>query len=347
MQKRPLGRSGLSVSALSLGTMTYGQQVPQNEAFGLMDTALDHNVDFFDAAEMYPIPPRPETQGETEAIIGRWFAARKTRDRVIMATKVAGRTVMRHLRDGNARLDSANITQALEDSLRRLQTDYVDLYYTHWPDRKTNTFGRLDYEHDPEDDGGTPLAETAAVMDGLVKAGKIRAWGVSNETPWGLTRIVAACEAAGLTPPSVIQNPYHLLNRTFEIGHAEVSMREQVGLVAYSPLGQGVLTGKYLGGVLPENARLTLFPERYGRFLGDRVEEHTRRYLAVADRFGLSLPALALGFVITRPFVTSALMGANSQAHLAENLAAADTVLSDEVLAAITEVHLENANPVR
>ena len=260
MQHRPLGHTGIDVSVLCLGTMTFGEQNTEAEAHAQLDRALAAGIDFIDTAEMYPVPPRAETQGRTESYIGTWLAARGGRDRVVLATKVSGPgDWITWLRGGGHRLDRRNIEAALEASLRRLRTDYVDLYQLHWPDRETNFFGKLGYT--PEDnDQSVPLLETLEVLAGLVRAGKVRAIGVSNETPWGLMRYLALAEQHGLPRLASIQNPYSLLNRTFEIGLAEVAMREQCGLLAYSPLGFGVLSGKYLEGRRPSNPLRAIQP---------------------------------------------------------------------------------------
>ena len=262
MEYRRLGRTELRVSAICLGTMTWGEQNSEAEAHAQMDFALDRGVNFWDAAEMYPVPPRAETYGRTESYIGSWLAGRGGRDRIVLATKVAGPDPrLTYVRDGRLRLDRRNIEAALDASLARLRTDYVDLYQLHWPDRRTNVFGRLGYDG-PADDGGTPVEETLAALGDLVRAGKVRHVGLSNETAWGTMRHLAMAEA-GRGPRMVsVQNPYSLLNRSFEVGLAEVAAREQCGLLAYSPLGMGVLSGKYLDGAAPAGARLT----RFGHF---------------------------------------------------------------------------------
>lgn len=344
METRPLGRTGLSVSAVCLGTMTFGEQNTQAEGFAQLDLARDHGVTFLDAAEMYPVAPRAETQGRTEEIVGAWLADRGGRDRVVLASKVAGPGGMEWIRGAGRRLDRANILAAVETSLKRLRTDHIDLYYLHWPDRPTNFFGRLGYTHRPEAES-VALEESLAALQDCVTAGKIRHVGLSNETPWGLMRTVHLAESLGLPRPACIQNPYNLLNRSFEIGLAECAIREEVGLCAYSPLGFGTLSGKYLGDQRPAGARLTLFPERYGRYVKPRGVAATEAYVAIARRHGLDPAQMALAWVTSRPFTTSTIIGATSLEQLRSNLGSADLTLSDEVVAEIEAVHEGNPNP--
>jgi aryl-alcohol dehydrogenase-like predicted oxidoreductase len=343
MRYRPLGATDLKVSALCLGTMTFGEQNSEAEAFAQLDRALDVGVNFIDAAEIYPVPPCPETQGRTEAIIGNWLAARGNRDRVIIATKVAGPGDLAALRMPGRCLDRANIEAAVEASLKRLKTEHIDLYQLHWPDRETNFFGRLGYRA-PAADHSVPLAETLGVLADLVRAGKVRHIGASNETPWGTMRLLALAEQQGLPRVVSIQNPYSLLNRTFEIGLAEVALREHCGLLAYSPLGFGVLSGKYADGARPAGARLTLFA-RFDRYSNPRAVAATARYVDIARRHGLDPAQMALAFVTGQPFVTANIIGATTMAQLETNLASLDVALTDAVLAEIEAVHAEQPNP--
>ena len=344
MRYRPLGRTDISVSELCLGTMTFGEQNSEADAFAQLDRAVAAGINFIDTAEMYPVPPRAETQGLTETYIGNWLARRGQRDKLILATKVAGPADwLPHVRGPSARLDRANITAAVEDSMRRLRTDYIDLYQLHWPDRDTNFFGKLGYQHSAQDDS-VPLQETLTVLDELVRAGKIRHIGLSNETPWGTMHALALAEQHGLPRVASIQNPYSLLNRTFEIGLAEVAIREQCGLLAYSPLAFGMLTGKYLGGARPDGARLTLF-ERFDRYSNPQAVAATERYVDIARRHGLDPAQMALAWVTSRPFVTSNIIGATSIDQLQTNLGSIDLVLSDEVIAEIEAVHMAQPNP--
>ncbi|MBL8672333.1 MAG: aldo/keto reductase, partial [Alphaproteobacteria bacterium] len=281
MLYRSLGATNVKVSVICLGTMTWGKQNTEAEGHAQLDFALDRGVNFIDAAEMYPIPATKETYAQTEAIIGRWLKARKVRDKVVLATKVLGPGPrFPYVRDGSCRLDRKNVTQAIDDSLKRLQTDVIDLYQLHWPDRKTNAFGQLGYKAEPDADS-VPLAETFGTLGEAVKAGKIRYVGLSNDTPWGVAECLRLARHEGLPRPVSIQNPYSLLNRSFEVGLAEIAWREKCGLLAYSPLGMGVLTGKYLGGATPPKARLTLFPD-YKRYLTKAGIAATERYVALA-----------------------------------------------------------------
>lgn len=348
MEKRLLGTSDLNVSLLCLGTMTWGEQNTQAEAFEQMDYAVSEGINFFDTAEMYPVPPKPETQGATETIIGNWMAERGNREQVIIASKVVGRAPwMNHIRtelnDGETRVNAANITAAIDTSLARLQTDYIDLYQIHWPDRQTNYFGQLGYQH-PEEDDSTELLEILSAMADLIKAGKIRHIGLSNETPWGLMRYVALAEKHGLPKPVSIQNPYNLLNRTFEVGLAECAIREQVPLLAYSPLAFGVLSGKYLNGARPENARLTLF-DRFIRYTGNEADAAVSAYMDVAKENQLDAAQMALAFVNRQQFLGSNIIGATTMEQLKSNIASANLALNKDVLKRIEAVHQQWSNP--
>ncbi len=344
MQYRRLGRTDIQVSVIGLGTMTWGEQNTEAEAFRQMDYALDAGVNLFDTAELYAIPPRAETYGATETIIGRWFKQSGKRDRIVLATKVCGPTGWcPHIRGGAARLNARDIIAACEASLKRLQTDWIDLYQTHWPERKTNFFGKLGYT--PEDDAdATPIEETLEALDKLVRAGKVRHVGVSNETPWGVMRHLQAAETRGLPRIVSIQNPYNLLNRSFEIGLAEIACRENVGLLAYSPLAFGTLSGKYLNGAKPEGARLTLFPH-YTRYSNEEAVAATAEYVQLAREHGLDPAQMALAFVASRPFVTSVLIGATTMAQLERNIASHALRLPDAVLEGIEAIHRRHPNP--
>ncbi len=344
MEYRPLGESGIRVSLIGLGTMTFGEQNSPEEAFAQLDRAVAAGVNLIDTAELYPVPPRAETYGRTEAIIGQWLKARPgMRERVVIATKAASRGDWIPWIRGGPRLDRRHLEAALEGSLRRLGVETIDLYQLHWPDRKTNFFGRLGYEHDP-DDAAVPLRETLEVLADFVRAGKVRLVGVSNETPWGVMKLLQLAREHDLPRIVSIQNPYNLLNRTFEIGLAEVSLRERVGLLAYSPLAFGMLTGKYLGGARPSRARLTLF-ERFDRYSNPRAVAAIEAYVSIAREAGLSPAQMALAYVNSRPFLASNLIGATTLAQLEENLASLDLALAPEVLAAIEAVHADNPNP--
>lgn len=345
MQKRRLGRTDLWVTEICLGTMTWGRQNTEAEGHAQMDYALDRGVTFWDTAEMYAIPPTAETYGRTEAIIGSWLAARGGRDRIVLATKVIGHTPggFAWVRDGKARLDRANITKALEDSLRRLNTDYVDLYQLHWPDRPSPRFGALGWT--PGDDGkATPIAETVAVLDDLVKQGKIRHYGLSNETAWGTHQFFVEADRIGAPRPVSIQNAYNLLNRTFEINLAETAVRDACGLLAYSPLGAGTLSGKYLDGAVPPGTRRAI-DHRRSRYATANADAATRRYLEIARRYELDPCQMALAFVLRQPFVTAAIIGATSMETLALDIDAHQVTLSDALVAEIEAAHRDIPNP--
>ena len=344
MQYADLGTAGLRVSRLALGTMTWGEQNTASDAFAQLDMALDAGVNLIDTAELYSIPPRAETYGATEEILGRWLRKTGRRQDVVLATKVCGPTHWcPHIRGGKARLDKKNIQEACEGSLRRLGIDYLDLYQVHWPDRKTNFFGRLGYEHD-SNEAMTPLEETLEALTDLVEQGKVRAIGVSNETPWGVMRYLAIAERHGWPRIASIQNPYNLLNRSFEIGLAEVSCREDVGLLAYSPLAFGVLSGKYLDGKKPAGSRLTLF-EQYTRYSNPQGQAATRAYVELAMDHGLDPAQMALAFVLRQPFVRSVIIGATTLAQLRANLDAIELYLPDSLLEEIERVHRRYPNP--
>jgi len=344
MQFRPLGRTGLNVSLICLGTMTWGRQNTEAEAHAQLDYALGRGINFIDAAEMYPVPPGAETHGRTEQFIGTWLKNRKDRDKIIMATKVAARGRDFEWLRGGPRLDAKNINQALDASLKRLQTDYVDLYQLHWPDRRTNTFGQLGYKHDANDDGGVPIEETLEALQAVIKAGKVRHIGVSNETPWGVMKFLQAAETKGLPRIVSIQNPYSLLNRSFEIGNAEVTMREQVSLLAYSPLAMATLTGKYLNGAKPAGARMTLFT-RFQRYTGAHAQPAIAAYVELAKKHGVDPGQMALAYVNSRDFVTSTIIGATNLEQLKSNIDSIDVKLSDEVLAGIEDIYKRTGSP--
>ena len=344
MEYRRLGLTDIKVSAICLGTMTFGKQNSENDAHTQLDYASEAGVNFIDTAEMYPVPPTGETYGRTEEYIGTWLQKSGNRSRVILASKVAGPTRdLSYLRNGKARLDRANIEAALEGSLKRLRTDYIDLYQLHWPDRKTNTFGKLGYQHDPADNP-IPIEETLQVLDDLVRSGKVRNIGLSNETPWGAMRFLQTAKELNLARVVSVQNPYSLLNRSYEIGMAEVSHREALGLLAYSPLGFGVLSGKYLGGKQPSGARLSLF-ERFQRYRGWRGQQATEAYVSLAHSQGLDPAQMALAYVASRPFVTSVIIGATNLEQLASDIKSLDLKLSPLVLSGIEEIHQGNPNP--
>lgn len=347
VEYRKLGRTDVSVSAIALGTMTWGEQNTEAEGHAQLDYAIGRGVNFIDTAEIYSIPPRAGTQGATERIIGSWLAARGNRDKVILATKVSGRSDNNYLRPNGERtqLDRKNIAYAIEGSLKRLRTDYIDLYQLHWPDRSVPLFGA----------GGTvfrgapsapevPIEETLEALNDLVKAGKVRHIGLSNETAWGVSRFLRAFELGHGPRVVSIQNAYNLLNRTFEIGLAEIAMREQVGLLAYSPLAQGYLSGKYQNGARPPGARSTLF-ERGQRYEKPGAAQAIDEYLALAREAGIDPAKLALAFVTSRPFVTSNIIGATTLEQLKTDLDSLDVTISPELEERIDAIHQVHSNP--
>jgi aryl-alcohol dehydrogenase-like predicted oxidoreductase len=348
MEYRSLGRTDLRVSAICLGTMTWGQQNTEAEGHAQMDYAFEQGVNFLDTAELYSIPPRAETQGATERIIGNWMKAKGNRDKVILASKVCGRNGFTWFRDDGATptLSRAHIRAAIEKSLKRLQTDYLDLYQLHSPDRHVTQWGSNPtvYRHPEPAPDEVPIEETLAALDELVKEGKVRHVGLSNETAWGTMRFVAAAEA-GKGPRVVsVQNAYNLLNRTYEVNLAEVSMREQVGLLVYSPLAQGYLTGKYQNGARPAGARTTLF-NRGDRYETPGAHEAIDAYLAIAREANLDPAALAIAFATSRCFVTSNIIGATTLEQLKVDIAAADVIITSELEAKIDAVHQWRGNP--
>ena len=341
---RRLGRTGLDVSAICLGSMTWGNQNSEAEAHAQMDYALDQGVNFIDTAEMYAVPVSAEHYGKTEEHIGTWFAARGNRDRVILASKVTGPgSRFPFLRDGNPRLDATNITAAVDESLRRLRTDHIDLYQLHWPDRKTNFFGSLGFVAEQDEDMIHP-AETLAVLDGLVKSGKIRHVALSNETPWGVMTFLKLAEARGLPRMASIQNPYNLLNRSFEIGLAEPAFREDCGLLAYAPQAAGFLSGKYLGGVVPEGSRMAVFNQS-SRYDTPRGHAAIAAYVKIAREHGLDPCQMAIAFILSRPFTTAVIVGATTMPQLRNAIGSMDVTLTPTVLEQIYAVHADNPNP--
>ncbi|MDX5372877.1 MAG: NADP(H)-dependent aldo-keto reductase [Pseudomonadaceae bacterium] len=343
MEYRQLGRSDLKVSALCLGSMTWGEQNSEAEAFAQIDRARAAGINFLDTAEMYPVPPRGATYGATERIIGNYFKARGNRADWVLASKVAGPgNGIDYIRGGQLKHNRQHIVAALDDSLKRLQTDWIDLYQLHWPERSTNFFGQLGYRHQEQD--FTPLQETLEVLGEQVKAGKIRHIGLSNETAWGAMKYLQLADSLGLPRAVSIQNPYNLLNRSFEVGLAEVAMREQCGLLAYSPLAFGMLTGKYENGARPANARITLF-SRFARYTNPQAIAACSRYVRLAEDHGLDPAQMALAFVTRQSFVTSNIIGATSLEQLESNLGSLSLELGEELLAAIEAIHREQPNP--
>ncbi|MGV6816342.1 MAG: NADP(H)-dependent aldo-keto reductase [Thiotrichales bacterium] len=343
MKYRKLGNTNIDVSVICLGTMTYGEQNTEAQAHEQLDFAVSQGVNFIDTAELYAVPPKPETYGLTEQYIGSWLQQHGNRDQLIIASKVAGPgEFVRHIR-GGPQLNRQHMTEALNNSLKRLQTDYLDLYQIHWPSRPTNYFGQLGFECADLADG-TPIEETLEVLNDFVQAGKVRHIGISNETPWGTMKYLELAERYGWPRIVSVQNPYSLLNRSYEVGLAEVSCRENAGLLAYSPLGFGVLSGKYLDNSAAPDARLNLY-KNYDRYSNEQGVAATRAYVELARSQGLTPAVLALAFVNSRPFLTSNIIGATTMAQLRENIASIDIDLTEEVLAGIEEIHQQYSNP--
>lgn len=345
MEYRELGRAGVKVSAITLGTMTFGEQNTEAEGHAQMDYAVERGINIFDAAEIYPIPPKPETQGRTEAIIGTWLAARKNRDKILIATKAAGRSkTIDWLRDDGSlsRQSPAQIMEAVNNSLARLQTDYIDLYQLHWPDRPLRIFEGLEYVRLPGD--AHPIHDILTALSDLVRAGKVRFIGLSNETPWGVMSFLKLAEQHDLPRPVSIQNAFNLVNRSYEVGLSEITHQEQISLLAYSPLGQGYLTGKYENGALPPGSRKTLF-DRLGRYEQGNGPRAVSAYVALARKHGLDPAQLAVAYAVSREFVTSVIIGATDMEQLKTDIDGSDLKLSDALLEDIDKIHLDYPNP--
>lgn len=344
MKYKTLGSSDIKVSLICLGTMTWGEQNSENEGFEQMDLAMSEGVNFFDTAELYSVPPRKETWGSTEKIIGNWLNSRKCRDKVIIATKVVGRSGMKWFRGKETRLDRKQINEAINGSLKRLNTDYIDLYQLHWPDRKSNFFGKLGYSHSDNDDF-IEISEQLEILSENVKQGKIRYLGLSNETPWGLMKFISVSEKQNLPRIVSVQNPYSLLNRSYEVGMAEISIREKCGLLAYSPLAFGMLTGKYDNGAKPDGARLTLYANMYTRYTKSKGLKYSEKFNDLAKKNNLKPTDMALAFVNSRDFLTSNIIGATNLDQLKQNIDSHKIELSDDLIEEIERIHDENPYP--
>ena len=346
MKYNKLGNSDLNVSKICLGTMTWGIQNTELEAFEQLDFALDKGINFIDTAEIYPIPSREELHGITETYIGNWLNKRKNRDKIILATKVAGPAEFVKYVRGGPRLNKKQITTALDDSLKRLQTDYIDIYQVHWPERLTNYFGQLGFIPLLEKENDViPILETLETLDKLVKIGKIKYIGISNETSWGVSQYLKHSENKNKARIVSIQNPYNLLNRSFEVGMSEFAMRENISLLAYSALGFGVLSGKYANDNKPENARLTLWGKRYGRYTNDEAKKATVLYLEIAKKYNLDPSQMSIAFVLSRVFLGACIIGATNLKQLETNIGSLDLELDKKILAEIDYVHKLHSNP--
>ena len=341
MEYNFLPSTRIKVSKICLGTMTWGRQNTIDEAFEQMNYSLENGVNFFDTAELYPVPATPDKYADTEKIIGHWFNKFKKRDKIILATKIAGPgAYTQHIRKTGFKGNS--IVEAVNGSLKRLQTDYIDLYQLHWPERITNTFGNRSFQY-TKDSWEDNFMEVLEKLDKIVKSGKIRHVGLSNENPWGIMKFIEYSKK-GLPKMITIQNPYSLLNRLFEVGSAEICKYENVGLLAYSPLAFGVLTGKYFNNKIPKNSRLDLFPT-LKRYNSKSSMEAALSYQKIANKYNLSLTNLALSFVNDRPFVTSNIIGATSIDQLKENIESINVKLSDEIIKEINLVQEMHPNP--
>jgi len=344
MKFKKLGNTNLDVSLICLGTMNMGEQNTQEESFEQMDYSLEKGVNFFDTAEVYSVPPKEETQGKTEEIIGNWFVERKNRKKVILATKIVGPGPS-WIRDGGGNYSEKNISEAIEGSLKRLRTDYIDLYQLHWPERKTNFFGKRDYSHSVEEGNWNKFEDVLKALKKFIDQGKIRYVGVSNETPWGFSKFLEISEKLNLPRIVSVQNPYNLLNRAYDIGMSEISCREKVGLLAYSPLAIGYLTGKYMNNNKPKNSRIDLFGNFWTRYKEENAKKAVDDYYKLAKDNGLSLTQMALAFVNSREFMTSNIIGATTMEQLKENIDSVNVKLDEKIIEKINLIHANNPNP--
>jgi aryl-alcohol dehydrogenase-like predicted oxidoreductase len=343
MNYKKLGNTDLDVSTICLGTMTWGEQNTQDEGFEQMDYASDEGINFWDTAEIYSIPPKQETFGDTEVIIGNWFEKTKKRNKVILASKVCG-PMREYVRGGGNQFGEKNIAEALEGSLKRLKTDYIDLYQLHWPERKTNFFGQLGYEHN--DDGQwTKFEDILGSLKKFIDQGKIRHVGLSNETAWGLSKFLELSKTQDLPRMMSVQNAYNLLNRTYEVGLAEISVREQSGLLAYSPLAIGYLSGKYRKNQMPKNSRLERDGDFWTRYKKPNTEKAIEAYFEISKKYNINLAQMSLKFIEIQPFVTSVIIGATTMEQLKINIESVNLKLSDEIIKEINEVQKVYPNP--
>ncbi len=343
MKFKKLGTTDLDVSLICLGTMTWGTQNTEKDAFEQMDYSLESGINFFDTAELYSVPPNSESYGKTETMIGNWFEKRKNREKIILATKVAG-PGCNWIRGGGNNFDEKSIGEAINGSLKRLKTDYIDLYQLHWPERSTNFFGRRDYTLDSEEGDWNSFESVLKALEKFIKSGKIRYIGMSNETPYGLSKYIELSKNKNLPRMMSVQNPYNLVNRTYEIGMSEISIREKCGLLVYYPLATGALSGKYRNGQMPKNSRQALFKgwERHLNPLATRAYEE---YYKLAKEYDMTMAQLAQAFVNSRPFVTSNIIGATTMEQLKENIDSVNIELSDEIMEKINVIHNNNPNP--
>ena len=343
MKFKKLGTTELDVSLICLGTMTWGTQNTEEDAFEQMDYSLDQGVNFFDTAELYSVPPNSDSYGKTEIIIGNWFEKRKNREKIILASKIAG-PGCNWIRGGRNSFDEKTIGEAINGSLKRLKTDYIDLYQLHWPERSTNYFGKRDYTIDSDEGEWNSFESVLEALGKFIKSGKIRYIGMSNETPYGLSRYIELSKSKNLPRMMSVQNPYNLVNRTYEIGMSEISIREKCGLLVYYPLATGALSGKYRNGQMPKNSRQALF-KGWERHLNPLALKAYEEYFKLAKENNITMAQLAQAFVNTRPFVTSNIIGATTMDQLKENIDSVDIELSDEIIGKINIIHNNNPNP--
>ena len=342
MNFKKLGNTELKVSTICLGTMTWGEQNSEKDGFDQMDYALDKGVNFFDTAELYSIPPKKNTFGKTEEIIGNWFVKRKNREKVILASKISG-PGLNWIRGGGNQYDKKNLNLALNESLKRLKTDYIDLYQLHWPERKTNFFGRLGYQH-KDDKKWNNFEDVLNSLNDIIKSGKVRYIGLSNETAWGLSRFLEISKRKNLPKMMSVQNPYNLLNRTYEVGLAEISIREESGLLAYSPLAFGYLSGKYRENKLPEGSRIKLFKD-FTRYKNENGQKAIEEYYKIAKKHGINFAQMSLKFCEIQPFITSVIIGATTMEQLKTNIESVNVKLSDYTINEINEIQKKYPNP--
>ena len=344
MKYKKLGDTDIDVSLICLGTMTFGEQNTQEEGFQQMDYAVENGINFFDTAELYAIPPKEKTYGKTEEIIGNWFKKKKNRKKIILASKIAG-PGLKWIRGGGDQFSPESIEEALNNSLLRLKTDYIDLYQLHWPERNTNYFGDLNYEHDENEKKWNKFDIILKTLKKLIDQGKIRYIGLSNETPWGFSKFLQIAEEQKLPRIVSVQNPYNLVNRSYEVGMSEISIREKSGLLAYSPLAAGYLTGKYRNNQIPKNSRMDLFYENYPRYHNQRTYDAVDEYFKIAQKNKLTLTQLSQAFVNSRDFVTSNIIGATTMEQLKENIDSINISLDDKLMNEINLIHENIPNP--
>ncbi len=344
MNYKNLGNTNLKVSTICLGTMTWGEQNSEPEGYEQMDLALDYGVNFWDTAELYSVPPKSETFGHTENIIGNWFEKTGKRDKVVLATKVAG-PAREYLRNGEKSFVGKNLKEALNGSLKRLKTDYIDLYQLHWPERNVNMFGRLGYQHDDNEDDWNKIEDVLIELQKYIKSGKIRYIGLSNETPWGVSKFLQLSKELNLPRMMSIQNPYNLLNRSYEVGLAEISIRDEIGCLAYSPLASGYLTGKYRNGVMPKGSRIDRDGDFWTRYQKPNMENAVEEYYKIAKKYEINFTQMSLKFCEIQPFMTSVIIGATTTEQLKENIESVNIKLSNEIIKDLNEIQKIYPNP--